>query len=380
MHDLGGPVLAIDGQALAGDRPTGLGRVARAVALELAGDPSLSLLPLMPPAPEGFARAWERFVWEQATLPCKAKDQHAAVLYSPAFGCPRLSATPRILMVHDLIPRLQRWETGRASWYWSRYLPESATWAEAVVTNSRQTALDLMRLVPVDPARVLVNPLGAPWGIDDPVDTTWWDQRRPFDRYVLFVGSLVPRKAPALLLDALALLRDRGLDLPAILVGDGGAHRWELQSRATQLGLADQLHWASFVADDELLHAMYAGAEMLVSPSLAEGFNLPLLEATQCGTAVVASDLPVHRELLGAGALYATPGDAAALADAIAALWTSLEHRQTLNAEAVRRTRSYTWRAHAAGIAALAHALASRSPLPSQAAFDELRAAASVPV
>jgi len=371
-------VLAIDGQALAGDRPTGLGRVARSVTAALQQDPRLALLPLMPPAPEGFARAWERFVWEQATLPCKVKDQGADVLYSPAFGTPRLSATPRILMVHDLIPRLQPWETGRARWYWSQYLPESATWADAVITNSRQTRLDLCRLVPVDPARVFVNPLGLPWDLAEPPDAAAdaeWRARCPFDRYLLFVGSLVPRKAPGLLLAAIARLRQRGLSVPVVLVGEGDPHRWELQAEAQRAGIADLCSWQAFVSDDASLKAIYTAAHCTVSPSLAEGFNLPLIESASVGTPVICSELPVHREVLGRAGTYAAVGDPDSLAEAIARLWTQdAEHRE-MAARSRGVAQQYRWDHHAAGIAMLALTLAARKPLPAEETFAEIRQA-----
>lgn len=375
-HDSDALVLAIDGQALAGDRPTGLGRVARAATIALCEFPDLSVLPLMPPDPAGFSRAWERFVWEQATLPCKAKDQHADVLYSPAFGCPRLSTVPRIHMIHDLIPRQRRWETGRASWYWAQYLPESASWAQAVITNSQATRLDLLRQVPVDPARVFVNPLGIPWDSATPLNANaeaTWEARCPFDRYALFVGSLVPRKAPELLLAAVAQLRAQGMAIPLVLVGEGEPYRWELQAQTVRDGIADQCYWTSFVGEDELLRAIYTRADLLVSPSLAEGFNLPLIEAASCNTPVIASDLPVHREVLGTAGRYAPLGDVAALAQCLAELWQSTDARAEYATRGALRAGRYTWHAHAAGLVALARTLADRAPLPTAQAFATVR-------
>jgi|GEM_PF-4476039 len=369
-------ILAIDGQALAGDRPTGLGRVARAATIALCELPDLDVLPLMPPDPAGFRRAWERFVWEQATLPCKVKDQGAAVLYSPAFGCPRMSAVPRIHMVHDLIPKTQGWETGRASWYWANYLPESASWAQAVITNSQATRLELLRQVPVDPACVFVNPLGIPWDMDSPLDShaaDSWDARCPFERYLLFVGSLVPRKAPELLLAAIARLKAQGLVIPIVLVGEGEAYRWQLQAQTGRDGIADQCFWAGFVGEDATLRAMYSRADLLVSPSLAEGFNLPLIEAASCGTPVIASDLPVHREVLGSAGLYTPTGDVAALAAQIAQLWQSTDAREEYARRGLMRARRYSWHAHALGIATLAHQLADHAPLPSPEDFAAIR-------
>lgn len=366
--------LAIDGQALAGDRPTGLGRVARAATAGLSHDPSLELLPVMPPRPQGWSRSWERWVWEQTILPCKVQEARADVLYSPAFGAPRLSSCPRILMVHDLIPLTQPWETGGARWYWAHYLPQTATWAEAVITNSRQTRLELLRAVPVDPARVFVCPLGAPWepGADPPpVAAARWLLERPVEgSYALWVGSLVARKAPRIALQAIAHSARQGLPIPLLLVGTGPEEA-ALRAESAMLGISHLVHWLGFVGDDALLHAIYCDATVLLAPSLAEGFNLPLVEAAAAGCPAITTALPVHEEVLGAAGTYVPVGDALALAQALASVWNDSAQRQMLSRRALEQAAGYRWSRHAAGIALLARCLAQRAPLPAQQVFAE---------
>ncbi|HYE77746.1 MAG TPA: glycosyltransferase family 1 protein [bacterium] len=363
-------VVALDGQALAGDRPTGLGRVARALHRALLDLPGLQVVPLMPPRLEGFRSAPERLLWEQVQLPSRMADSGAGLLHCPAFGCPALGRFPKVLTVHDLLPRTGHYETGQsrgALWYWARYLPGTAVHASAIITNSRETKLQLCREVPVDPTCVFPIPLGAPWEAGAPVDPVaaqrWREERPVPEPYLLMVGSLVPRKQPATLLLALAELRDRGIRLPLVVVGEGEPYGGQLRGLAKGVGVANQVHWLGFVGDDGLLHAIYASALAVVCPSGGEGFDLPSVEACCAGVPVVASTLPVHREVLGDAARYFPTGDPHALADQLAALldpgaWESAA------AGALACGARYSWRHHAAGAAALYRALIDRQPLP----------------
>lgn len=122
--------------------------------------------------------------------------------------------------------------------------------------------------------------------------------REPF---LLFVGRLEPRKDVETLLRALAL--DRTLPRLVLAGTEQARHGEELRTLAREL---DVLQRVEFVGpqDDTALARLYAACESVVLPSLREGFDLPLVEALRAGAPVVASDLPVHRELAGESARY----------------------------------------------------------------------------
>ncbi|MEO7993532.1 MAG: glycosyltransferase family 1 protein [bacterium] len=370
--------IAIDGQALAGDRPTGLGRVARSVAAELKQLSDVRVDAIMPPDPAGFARARERWVWEQWQLPCKVSDRGAPLLYSPAFGCPFLGGFKKLLMVHDLLPVEQGWEThsgrlGGAQWYWRKYLPESAASASAVVVNSRETREALLRCTPVSRNRVYVLPLGAPWeagSLAREAAVESWRTVCPFEEpYALMVGSLVPRKDGATALRAIQVLNHQAMRVPLVVVGSGDAYGEQLRQLANDLGIAEQVHWCDYVADDEQLRAIYDGAGVVICPSQAEGFDLPAVEGACAGVAVVASELPVHHEVMGTAAQYFPVGDPSALAQLISDLWRDERARDEWALRALARGRRYSWERHAAGVAALARLLIDGEQLPSPDAF-----------
>ena len=124
--------------------------------------------------------------------------------------------------------------------------------------------------------------------------------------YFLFVGALEPRKAPDVLADAFLRARARGLEADLLIAGEG---RLDPQGAGIRrLGRVDDLG------------PLYAGALAVVLPSWLEGFGLPPVEGLAAGAPAIVSDLPVFREVLGDGALYVAPGDAAGLADALLAV------------------------------------------------------------
>jgi glycosyltransferase involved in cell wall biosynthesis len=199
--------------------------------------------------------------------------------------------------------------------------------------------------------RIQVTPLGVDpaWSATPPPDADWLAGHGLPERYVLFVGTLEPRKMLPTLIEAHRLLQaSAARGVPLVLLGPAG---WGPQLDLAGLpgGLVRTTGWRP----DEEARRIVAGAAVLAFPSAAEGFGLPPLEAFAAGVPVVASDLPVTREVLGADRRLADlvpPGDAAALAGA-------LEHRLTGadpdGAATARRERAagFTWAATAASTA-----------------------------
>jgi glycosyltransferase involved in cell wall biosynthesis len=163
---------------------------------------------------------------------------------------------------------------------------------------------------------------------------------------VLHVGSCVPRKRIDVLLAAFAGLRAQFPDLDLVQIGgEWTAPQWEQVKR---LGIGAAVFQARGLATARLA-ALYRRAAVVLQPSEAEGFGLPVAEALACGAAVVASDLPVLREVGGPSAVYCPVGDVAAWVAAVAGILAAPE---TAPPRAVRlvQARRYTWPAHADGV------------------------------
>jgi glycosyltransferase involved in cell wall biosynthesis len=180
--------------------------------------------------------------------------------------------------------------------------------AEAVIAISTATGDRIARHVPS--ARIHVVPIGR--SSLPPPEASPLRGRR----YLLAVGAPVPRKGYDRILRALARLGDT--DVVLALVGPAGSEDEALVALADELGLADRVHRTGAVTEAQLA-GWYADAAGLVAPSVEEGFGLPLVEALAAGTPVVASDIPVHREVTGGGALLVPAGDEGSLVEALEA-------------------------------------------------------------
>jgi alpha-1,2-rhamnosyltransferase len=143
------------------------------------------------------------------------------------------------------------------------------------------------------------------------------EQCRICRKSYLLVGMISPRKNHALALDAFERLWAAGSDARLVIVGKYG---WDANDLIERIHRHPQfgrkLHWLPDVRDDEL-DWCYRHAACLITTSIAEGFNLPIIEALSKGCPVLASDLPVHREVGGQFTAYFPVGDAAALAETI---------------------------------------------------------------
>ncbi len=135
--------------------------------------------------------------------------------------------------------------------------------------------------------------------------------------FFLSVGTLEPRKGYAIALDAFETLWAAGADARYVIVGKLGWKARALRRRiVTHPEFRRRLFWLNDADDAELDH-LYRGARAVVAASFAEGFGLPLVEALQRGAAVIASDIPVFREVAGDAAIYFHLLDAADLARAL---------------------------------------------------------------
>ena len=229
--------------------------------------------------------------------------------------------------------------------------------ASHVACISEATRQDLIATGRVDPSRTSVAYLGA-----HPTCTPAPDAKADADidrqlgargLEVLHVSSTIPRKRIDVLLEMFS--RFRRLHPDARLLRVGGALTPEQQRLAERLNVTDALAQLPFLERPQL-SALYRRASVVVLPSDREGFGLPVVEAMACGTPVIASDIPALREVGGAAALYAPPGDVSRWVDAL----TQLEIEQRDAAARERRRAAclsaaakFDWRRYAAQMAAL---------------------------
>lgn len=212
-------------------------------------------------------------------------------------------------------------------------LVKQLTRAAAVVCVSGATADDLTH-AGVDDRRLVIAPLGLT-ALGDPSPAA----ARPRAGYLLTVGETAPRKGYHVLLRALSSLAP---DVRLVMAGPSADEEQRLRSLAAELGVASRVTRLAAVTDPELA-GLYADALGLCFPSVAEGFGLPLLEAMAAGLPILASDIPISREVAGDAAIYLDRDDHQAWADAIEALASDRMLRERLAAAGRRRAARFTW-------------------------------------
>jgi glycosyltransferase involved in cell wall biosynthesis len=206
--------------------------------------------------------------------------------------------------------------------------------ASVVICVSRATA-DAARSHGVDPSRVVVVPNGVtPLPCPDP-------SRTPDGAFLLAVGSLNPRKGFDALVAAFAEA-DLPDDLRLVLAGEPGWNGTSVQEAIARHGLTSRVTCLGRVSDAQLA-SLYEQCTAVCVPSHAEGFGLPILEAAAAGAAVVASDLPVFRELAGAVALFSPAGDVPAWAGALERIATDTALREAAETKGRAVAGDFTW-------------------------------------
>lgn len=216
--------------------------------------------------------------------------------------------------------------------------------ADAVVVPSHATADDLRAFTEVDPAKVHVTPLAASLTDASPdVDAAL--ERLGVPRpYVLFVGTLEPRKNVVPLIRA---YRQVAPDVPhaLVLTGPDGWFVDETDREVARSGPGSVVRTGR--VDEADLDALYRGADAFVYPSAYEGFGLPVLEALARGVPTITSDVPALRELAGDAAMLVEPGEVAELAEALARLLGDDTMAADLRRRGPERAAGYTWGATA---------------------------------
>jgi glycosyltransferase involved in cell wall biosynthesis len=277
--------------------------------------------------------------WEQIVLPGRIKP--GAVLWSPANTGP-LTVRRQVLTIHDLSP-LEHPEWFRpafAAWY-RLLVPVLAGRVERILAPSGHVRQKILARFGLDPGRVVVSGEGVDPRVFRP-GARLPDETYPLPRhYVLFVGSIEPRKNLAALLRAWAELGDEFREHWLIVAGAAGP-----VFRRVALHPAARVRFLGHVPDSHL-PGLYSGAALFVLPSLDEGFGLSALEAMACGTPVLASDGGALPELLGEAGLIFKLCDPDGLTAGLRHCLADEDLRTRLRERGLARAAAHSWAAAA---------------------------------
>lgn len=304
-------------------------------------------------APKGFTRGrlWTpcHHRWEKWLLAAELLPHRLDVLHSPDFIPPVAGAARRVITVHDLsflyFPEHLTAESRR---YYNEQIGWAVQEADAIAADSEHTRQDLVTRLGVAPDKVKAIHLAADPIFSEPVRKRELDLTmahfglRP--GYVLFVGTLEPRKNIPTLLHAYGQLRQADITIPPlVLAGSKGWLYDEIFATVDALGLNSSVIHLEGVTDRQLAH-LYHGAILLALPSWYEGFGLPALEAMSSGCPVIASDRASLPEVVGQAGVLLDANDVGAWADALATLLRDEGQRQALAAKGRKQAATFSWR------------------------------------
>ncbi|MCD9623346.1 glycosyltransferase family 4 protein [Rhabdothermincola salaria] len=319
-------------------------------------DPATSWVPPIPVVPLPLPRLALYESWHRLRRPpVQRATGPVDVIHATGMAVPPPSA-PLVVTVHDLAFTHDPSQfTRRGVAFFRRAIDLARRDATLVMAPSRAT-LDECRAQGFDPDRLRL----VPWGIEPrPVagsEVEAFRARHGLEgRYVLWAGTIEPRKNLPVLLDAFAALARR--DVTLVLAGPQGWNE-DLTPRLAALG--ERVRPVGFLTQDDL-RAAYAGADVFCFPSRQEGFGLPVLEAMAQGTPVVTSAGTATAEVAGETGVLVDPEDVGGLGDALGGLLDDPDRRARLGTAGHDRARDhFSWAATAAALEAVYHEAASR--------------------
>jgi len=288
--------------------------------------------------------AWHRLGWPPAEMLIRTPIDVTHSLH-PLLLPARAAA--RVITIHDLNflahPERTRAEIRRD---YPVLVREHAHRADAIIVPSHFTAIEVERQLGVPVERITVCSPGAPD----------WDPRQPAPGagYVLFLGTLEPRKNVGALLDAYERLVsapvDRRRPVPElVLAGQDTEESRVWLERIARPPLAGRVRHIGYV-DPANRRALYEGARLLVQPSFEEGFGIPVLEAMAAGVPVVAANRGALPEVLGDAGVLVDAQDPAGIAAAMALLLEDDAYASACAAKGVQRARQFKWSETAARV------------------------------
>lgn len=306
---------------------------------------------------------WPR-LWTHIRLSAELWQHPPDALFVPAHVLPLSCPVPALVTVHDLgyryYPAAHRpFDRRYLEWTTRRHTRV----ARHLLADSQATKADLVRFYHADPNRITVVYLGRDESLkrlEDPTVIAAVKAKYGLDGpYLLYLGTLQPRKNLLRLLEAFHLVRQMRPQITAVpwLSGTGsegekplqlvigGKKGWledEILARGQALSLAGQVLFPGYIpAEDKA--ALLSGALAYVFPSLYEGFGLPVLEAMACGTPVLTSNVSSLPEVAGEAAILVDPHRAETIAAGIVQLVTDQDLRQRLVEKGYRQVQKFSW-------------------------------------
>ncbi len=290
-----------------------------------------------------------RIVWMQTQAPRLLKELQPDVVHFTNGIVPLASPVPVVVTIHDMSLTLYPGYHPARRVLLNRPLVNLATRrADGIITVSESAKRDIVRSYGLLPERVhVVHEAAAPSfrPIHDLVELTRVRRRYGLsDRFILYVGTIEPRKNLPKLIEAFAQRRRRG-ELPHHQLVCAGPYGWlsrDIDALVDRLGVSENVLFTGYVPFEDLA-ALYNLAEMFVFPSIYEGFGLPVIEAMACGTPVITGRVAALDEVAGGAVEHVEALEPDAIGEALVRVARDRERRHDLARAGLQRAMAFSW-------------------------------------
>jgi len=281
-------------------------------------------------------------------LPMDVLSGRADLFHFLDFSLPPVRRGVTVLTIHDLsflmVPECA--ESGLRA-HLERVVPASVRNADFVTADSENTRNELTTLLDVSPERVAVVYGGVERRFRPITDHDFLHAMRVkyglFSPFMLYVGTIEPRKNLGRLLRAYTVYRKRFKGSHRLVIAGGlGWLYQDVLREIDDLAADHEVVFLGRVPDDDL-PGLYSLSDLFVYPSLYEGFGLPALEAMACGRAVLTTNTSSLPEVVGDAGVMVSPYDIDGLAAAMAELLEDRDHRETLGQRGIARAAQFSW-------------------------------------
>ncbi len=279
--------------------------------------------------------------WTQFGLPTRLfRKRDIDLFFTTSHYAPRLSPVPTVISVMDLsyihFPELFKKRDLYKLTNWTKY---SSLKAKKIITISNSSKNDIIKFykIPAEKIEVVypgikeikkssMNKIPAKYGVEGD--------------FILYIGTLQPRKNVAKLIEAVSLLEDKKVQL--VIIGKKGWKYEEILEAPKKYQVEERIKFLNFVPDQDL-PAFYSNAICYVLPSLYEGFGLPILEAMQHGCPVLTSNISSLPEAGGDAAVYFDPYNVDDIASKIEKVMKSDGLREEMKKKGNEHVKNFSW-------------------------------------
>jgi len=290
-----------------------------------------------------------RLTWKYAHAPSAERLVGNIDIFHASTIMPPLKRAKLVVTIFDLAPiQFKEFFTKEAARYFTNYFKSIIPKADVVIAISNSTKNAVLEYFNIPEDRIQVTPLAANDNYKQISDSNIIRKakvRYGINRnYILFVGTLEPRKNLRNLIKAYSILPDYlKRNYALVLCGKRGWYYEEIFRTVRELNLEGNVIFTEYVPDKDIPLLMN-GAKVFVYPSFYEGFGLPPLEAMACGTPVISSNVSSIPEVVGDAGILVNPKDVEELSDAIQRVLSNDQLRAQLSEKGLKHAGKFSWR------------------------------------